>query len=245
MSLRLASNSAGLTGPSARCFPRRRAGRALPSRRLPRCPPPTAAGVFCALRSLSARSRFRIVAASGWPVDPGPRAGEPLIEVPGRSAPASPVRVDAAAGAVLAPVLLCAWTFPEHRDISAAALERLTPARQDVLRPDVDDGDGRAPAPEERLHHAARRVRRLVSRSRQLAGHRRRPLLLAREPPKDVVVSPWVMDVSRVAADLRRDLAQARNENVRLDAWALSNLKLEVGGPPATRIARRRTAPTS
>ena len=35
--------------------------------------------------------------------------------------------------AVLAPVLLCAWTYPEHRDISAAALERLTPARQDVL----------------------------------------------------------------------------------------------------------------
>jgi len=44
---------------------------------------------------------------------------------------------------------------------------------------------------------------------------------------KDVVGSAWIMDVSRVAADLRRDLAAARNENIRLDAWALSNLRLE------------------
>ena len=35
--------------------------------------------------------------------------------------------------AALAPVLFGAWTYPEHRDISAAALERLSPARQDVL----------------------------------------------------------------------------------------------------------------
>src|SRR5689334_4114791 len=34
---------------------------------------------------------------------------------------------------VLASTLLSAWTYPEHRDISAAALERLTPSRQDVL----------------------------------------------------------------------------------------------------------------
>ena len=35
--------------------------------------------------------------------------------------------------AALALVLLSAWTYPEHRDISAAALERLSPARQDVI----------------------------------------------------------------------------------------------------------------
>jgi len=44
---------------------------------------------------------------------------------------------------------------------------------------------------------------------------------------KDVVGSSWIMDVSHVAADLRRDLATAPNQSRRLDAWALSNLRLE------------------
>ena len=127
----------------------------------------------------------------------------------------------------MAPVLLCAWTYPEHRDISAAALERLTPARQDVLARMWTAATG-GPQP---LKNAC---------STPLGGHDGSCLDLASWPAvagdhscspenlrKDVLPSAWVMDVSRVAADLRRDLAQARNENVRLDAWALSNLKLE------------------
>ena len=124
-------------------------------------------------------------------------------------------------------MLLCAWTYPEHRDISAAALERLTPARQDVLaRMWTTATGGQQP-----LKNAC---------STPLGGYDGSCLDLASWPAiagdhscspenlrKDVVVSNWVMDVSRVAADLRRNLAEARNENVRLDAWALSNLKLE------------------
>ena len=129
--------------------------------------------------------------------------------------------------AALAPVLLPAWTYPEHRDISAAALERLSPARQDVLaRMWKSATDGSRPLKN--------------SCSSPLGGFDGSCLDLASWPAiagdhscspenlrKDVVPSTWVMDVSRVAAKLRRDLAEARNENVRLDAWALSNLRLE------------------
>ncbi|HZW87949.1 MAG TPA: hypothetical protein VFF12_02620, partial [Myxococcaceae bacterium] len=129
--------------------------------------------------------------------------------------------------AALAPVVLAAWTYPEHRDISAAALERLSPARQDVIaRMWKSATAGSAPLKN--------------SCSTPLGGYDGSCLDLASWPAiagdhscspenlrKDVVPSAWVMDVSRVAADLRRDLAQAPNQSRRLDAWALSNLRLE------------------
>ena len=123
--------------------------------------------------------------------------------------------------------MLCGWTYPEHRDISAAALERLSPARQDVLaRMWKSATDGSEPLKN--------------SCSTPLGGYDGSCLDLAAWPAiagdhscspenlrKDVVPSAWVMDVSRVAADLRRNLAEAPNESKRLDAWALSNLRLE------------------
>jgi len=129
--------------------------------------------------------------------------------------------------AALAPVLLSAWTYPEHRDISAAALERLSPARQDVIARMWTLATGGS----QPLKNAC---------STPLGGYDGSCLDLASWPAiagdhscspenlrKDVVPSNWVMDVSHVAAKLREDLAGARNENVRLDAWALSNLRLE------------------
>ena len=123
--------------------------------------------------------------------------------------------------------MLCGWTYPEHRDISAAALERLSPARQDVLaRMWKSATDGSQPLKN--------------SCSTPLGGYDGSCLDLAAWPAiagdhscspenlrKDVVPSAWVMDVSRVAADLRRNLAESPNESKRLDAWALSNLRLE------------------
>jgi len=123
--------------------------------------------------------------------------------------------------------VLGGWTYPEHRDISAAALERLSPARQDVLaRMWKSATDGSQPLKN--------------SCSTPLGGYDGSCLDLAAWPAiagdhscspenlrKDVVPSAWVMDVSRVAADLRRNLAEAPNESKRLDAWALSNLRLE------------------
>ena len=123
--------------------------------------------------------------------------------------------------------MLCGWTYPEHRDISAAALERLSPARQDVLaRMWKSATDGSQPLKN--------------SCSTPLGGYDGSCLDLAAWPAiagdhscspenlrKDVVPSAWVMDVSRVAADLRRNLAEAPNESKRLDAWALSNHRLE------------------
>jgi hypothetical protein len=128
---------------------------------------------------------------------------------------------------VLASALLCGWTYPEHRDISAAALERLSPARQDVLaRMWKSATDGSQP-----LKNAC---------GTPLGGYDGSCIDLAAWPAiagdhscspenlrKDVAPSVWVMNVSRVAADLRRNLAEAPNESKRLDAWALSNLRLE------------------
>ena len=129
--------------------------------------------------------------------------------------------------AALAPVLFGAWTYPEHRDISAAALERLSPARQDVLARMWTTATGGT----EPLKNAC---------STPLGGYEGTCLDLASWPAiagdhscspenlrKDVAPSTWVMDVSKVAADLRRDLSGAKNEGIRLDAWALSNLRLE------------------
>jgi hypothetical protein len=130
--------------------------------------------------------------------------------------------------AALAPVLLAAWTYPEHRDISAAALERLTPARQEVIA---------------RMWATATAGKQPVKNAcgTPLGGYDGSCLDLASWPAiagdhscspenlrKDVVPSAWVMDVSKVAAELRRDLAEAPNESKRLDAWALSNLRLEL-----------------
>ena len=131
------------------------------------------------------------------------------------------------AAAALSVLLLCAWTYPEHRDISAAALERLSPPRQEAMaRMWASATGGSQP-----MKNAC---------TSTLGGYDGSCLDLASWPAiagdhscspenlrKDVVTSKWVMDVSRVAADLRRDLASARNENLRLDAWALSNLRLE------------------
>jgi hypothetical protein len=145
--------------------------------------------------------------------------------VPG--SPSSRFRYKRLLAAALAPVLLSAWTYPEHRDISAAALERLSPARQDVIARMWKS----ATAGSQPLNNSC---------STPLGGYEGSCLDLASWPAiagdhscspenlrKDVVPSKWIMDVSRVAADLRHDLATARNENVRLDAWALSNLRLE------------------
>ncbi len=126
----------------------------------------------------------------------------------------------------LAP-LLCAWTYPEHRDISAAALERLNPARQDVVArmwtTATGGGAGMKNACGTPLGGYDGSCLDLASWPAIAGDHSCSPENLR----KDVVGSAWIMDVSRVAADLRRDLATARNENLRLDAWALSNLRLE------------------
>jgi hypothetical protein len=129
---------------------------------------------------------------------------------------------------VLATALLSGWTYPEHRDISAAALEKLTPARQDVLAKMWTTATGGL----QPLKNAC---------SSPLGGFDGSCLDLAAWPAiagdhscspenlrKDVLPSAWVMQVSRVAVKLRRNLAEARNEHVRLDAWALSNLELEL-----------------
>ena len=129
---------------------------------------------------------------------------------------------------VLASALLSAWTYPEHRDISAAALEKLSPAHQDVLAKMWTTATG-GPQP---LKNAC---------ASPLGGFDGSCLDLAAWPAiagdhscspenlrKDVLPSTWVMQVSRVAVKLRRNLAEARNEHVRLDAWALSNLELEL-----------------
>ena len=128
---------------------------------------------------------------------------------------------------MLASALLSAWTYPEHRDISAAAMEKLSPARRDVLAKMWTAATG-GPQP---LKNAC---------STPLGGYDGSCLDLAAWPAlagdhscspdnlrKDVLPSVWVMNVSRVGADLRRQLSEATNESRRLDAWALSNIRLE------------------
>ena len=129
--------------------------------------------------------------------------------------------------AVLAPLLLCAWTYPEHRDISAAALARLTPARQEVLGKlwtlATSGAEPLRNACAEPLGGLDGSCLDLASWPALAGDHSCSPENLR----KDVLPSKWVMDVSEVGVELRRKLAGAPSESARLDAWALSNLKLE------------------
>ncbi|MGE5346512.1 MAG: hypothetical protein ACM3JH_11210, partial [Acidithiobacillales bacterium] len=125
-----------------------------------------------------------------------------------------------------------AWIYPEHRDITAEAIRKLTPAEKAVLDrlwaearlgyenrlcgdPAASDPSGKVPC----LDLAAWPA---------LAGdHSCSPAdLLA-----DVLDKPWTLDVASVAAELKRKLAKAsRPDQVRnADAW--SNLEFESVDP--------------
>jgi hypothetical protein len=125
-----------------------------------------------------------------------------------------------------------AWIYPEHRDIAVAGVDQLEPARQLALQalweearvdfparlcPNLSEGDqGLAPAC---IDFAAIPA---------LSGdHSCSP----QDVVENVLPSPWILGVARVAAETRSALAAAPNRSMKLNRIAQSNVKLQWADP--------------
>jgi hypothetical protein len=125
-----------------------------------------------------------------------------------------------------------AWIFPEHRDITAEAIKKLSPAEKAVLDrlwadarlgketrlcedPAAPDPPGRVPCLD-------------LSTWPALAGdHSCSPANLLSE----VLDEPWTLNVASVAAELKRMLAKAKRADQIRNADAWSNLEFETADP--------------
>jgi hypothetical protein len=134
--------------------------------------------------------------------------------------------------ALVSGLLLGAWTLPEHRDISAAALEQLTPERRLVFDKAWELATGQHPE----MNACARGVDPGgvagtcidLAMWPALAGdHSCSPDELTNQ----IVTAPWIMKVAKEGSDFRKRLAAATREDEVLDAWAVDNIKLEQVDP--------------
>ena len=129
-------------------------------------------------------------------------------------------------------VLLGAWTLPEHRDISAAALEQLTPQRRAVF----DQAWELVTGGHKELNACASAVDPggvagtcidLAFWPALAGDHSCSPDELTTK----ILTAPWIMRVAKEGTDFRNRLAKATREDETLDAWALDNIKLEQVDP--------------
>ena len=120
-----------------------------------------------------------------------------------------------------------AWVFPEHRDITLLALERLAPAKRPVLDKLWSEA---------RVGHEARLCSQIADPSQAA-----KPTCLdyaswaaisgdhscsASDMLTTVLDSPWILKVAGVAAHLKRNLASATRPDQRLNAVRASDIAL-------------------
>jgi len=133
---------------------------------------------------------------------------------------------------LLAPDAASAWIYPEHRDIAAAAIARLSPTDRATL---------------ETLWKAARlKLPRKVCESLSAGDQGLRPACIdfaafpaiagdhscsPNQVVDSVLTSDWILDVARVSAETKEALAEAASRQERLQAAATNNLKLQVADP--------------
>src|SRR5262249_5913320 len=141
----------------------------------------------------------------------------------------SPWQIVAAIGGGL---LLGAWTLPEHRDISAAAVEQLTPERRMVLDKAWELATGQHPemnACKDSVDPGGVAGTCIdLAMWPALAGdHACSPDELTTR----ILTAPWIVKVAKEGSDFRKRLAAATREDEVQDAWALDNIKLEQVDP--------------
>jgi len=132
-----------------------------------------------------------------------------------------------------------AWIFPEHRDITDRAIVALPPEARRALQQLWDEA---------RVGYGAPLCTTLAAGDQGLTpvcvDFSAWPALSGDHScsPHDlttnVVAGPWVLPVSRVAAQTKAKLASARSRQQQLDRIAVSNLDLQAADPEyATRAA--------
>jgi len=125
-----------------------------------------------------------------------------------------------------------AWYYPEHRDITAAAIETLGPVGQASLSGLLEEARGgdwdRLCATLADKANGDDPTCVDVAALPALAGdHSCSP----RELAEKVLPGPWVLAVARVGQETKKNLAAASTEYARLNAMARSNLELQVVDP--------------
>ena len=128
---------------------------------------------------------------------------------------------------VLQPVTAFAWLYPEHRDITVLAVQRLEPAPRALLEQLWSEA---------RAGHEARLCAQLVDTAPgnpacidyaawpAIAGDHS---CSARDLLSTVLDTPWILNVARISARLKRQLATATRRDQRINAMRSSDIELQ------------------
>jgi hypothetical protein len=128
---------------------------------------------------------------------------------------------------VLQPVTAFAWLYPEHRDITVLAVQRLEPAARALLEQLWSEA---------RTGHETRLCAQLVETAPgnpacidyaawpAIAGDHS---CSARNMLSTVLDTPWILDVARISARLKRQLATAARRDQHINAVRGSDLELQ------------------
>jgi hypothetical protein len=141
-------------------------------------------------------------------------------------------RIAAVAALACAPAAAHAWIYPEHRDIAVEGIRKLTPERQaalDGLWQEARTGYAGKLCPvanegEQGLHPACIDFAAFPALS---GDHSCSPKQVAEK----VLPGDWILDVARVAAETKANLAKAEDRHQRVNALATSNLALQSVDP--------------
>jgi hypothetical protein len=138
----------------------------------------------------------------------------------------------AAALLLLAPAAPRAWIYPEHRDIAVAGLQKLTPEQQALLGRLWDEAregyDGKlCPVPNAGDQGLVPPCLDFAAFPALSGDHSCSP----RQVQDRVLRSDWILEVARVAAETKRDLAAAGTHDERVNVMATSNLAMQSVDP--------------
>src|SRR5215510_13635466 len=127
---------------------------------------------------------------------------------------------------VLQPITAFAWLYPEHRDITVLAVQRLEPSQRALLEQLWSEA---------RVGHEARLCAQLVDTAPgnpacidyaawpAIAGDHS---CSARDLLSTVLDTPWILDVARISARLKRQLATATRRDQHINAVRGSDIEL-------------------
>jgi hypothetical protein len=140
---------------------------------------------------------------------------------------------------LLVPRVGLAWLFPEHRDITAQAIEKLDPAQREAL--DKLWSEARSahearlcPEPVDSVQPAKPTCIDYASWPAIAGDHS----CSAKEMLGTVLDAPWILQVAQISAKLKTQLAAAKRRDQQVNAVRDSNLALQRADPElATRAA--------
>ena len=128
---------------------------------------------------------------------------------------------------MLQPVTALAWLYPEHRDITVLAVQRLEPAARALLAQLWSEA---------RTGHETRLCAQLVDTAPgtpacidyaawpAIAGDH---ACSARDLLRTVLDTPWILNVARISARLKRQLATATRRDQHINAVRGADLELQ------------------